>query len=102
MAARFEGKVVLITGAASGIGAATAKRFAAEGARLMVADINEEGVAAIAKELGGEDAVAHQAVDVREVAQVCERAAHGVNVDADVPFHLHSPSTDGSLCVGDC
>ena len=38
-AARFEDKVVLITGAASGIGAATARRFAAEGALLMLGDI---------------------------------------------------------------
>ena len=39
MKGRFEGKVVLITGAASGIGAATARRFAREGARLMLGDI---------------------------------------------------------------
>jgi NAD(P)-dependent dehydrogenase (short-subunit alcohol dehydrogenase family) len=39
---RFEGKVVLITGAASGIGFAAARAFAAEGARVMLADRNEE------------------------------------------------------------
>lgn len=38
---RLEGKVAVITGAGSGIGAATAQRFAAEGARLVVNDINE-------------------------------------------------------------
>jgi meso-butanediol dehydrogenase/(S,S)-butanediol dehydrogenase/diacetyl reductase len=40
----FEGKVVIITGGASGIGLATAKRFALEGARIVLADINLENL----------------------------------------------------------
>jgi NAD(P)-dependent dehydrogenase (short-subunit alcohol dehydrogenase family) len=43
MSGRFEGKVVLITGGASGIGRASAVRFAAEGAAVVVADINADG-----------------------------------------------------------
>jgi meso-butanediol dehydrogenase/(S,S)-butanediol dehydrogenase/diacetyl reductase len=39
---RFENKVVVVTGAAGGIGLATAQRFASEGARILLADINEE------------------------------------------------------------
>lgn len=66
--ARFEDQVVIITGAASGIGAATARRFAAEGARLMLGDIDEEGGSAIAKELG--DRVAFLRTDVSELSQV--------------------------------
>jgi meso-butanediol dehydrogenase / (S,S)-butanediol dehydrogenase / diacetyl reductase len=42
---RFEGKVVFITGAASGLGRATAKLFAAEGARVFAVDVNEAGIA---------------------------------------------------------
>src|SRR5438128_5048657 len=48
---RFVGKIVLVTGAASGIGAATARRFAREGARLVLGDLNEVGLATIADEL---------------------------------------------------
>ena len=39
---RFEGKSVIVTGAASGIGLATATRFGREGARVVVADLNVE------------------------------------------------------------
>ena len=41
MTPRFQDKVVLITGGASGIGLAAAKRFAAEGARVVLADFNQ-------------------------------------------------------------
>ena len=43
---RFENKVLFVTGGASGLGAATARRFADEGAKVAVADINEEEIVA--------------------------------------------------------
>ena len=49
---RLSGTRVLITGAASGIGAATARRLASEGAQLLLADLNGDGVKSIADELG--------------------------------------------------
>jgi len=50
---RLEGKVAVITGAASGIGRASARRFAAEGAKVVVADLDEAGGQAVAKEIDG-------------------------------------------------
>jgi 2-hydroxycyclohexanecarboxyl-CoA dehydrogenase len=50
---RFEGRNALVTGGASGIGAATVRRLAAEGARVAVADINEDGAREVAAEVDG-------------------------------------------------
>src|SRR3954471_8277369 len=48
------GKVVVITGAARGIGAATARALAREGARLAIGDLDGDLAASVATELGGE------------------------------------------------
>ena len=50
---RFEGKVALVTGAAGGIGGATASRLAAEGARVAVCDLNAGATRELAADLGG-------------------------------------------------
>jgi len=52
MTGRFEGKTAIVTGAAQGIGKAIATKFAREGARVAVADINVEGAAGVAEALG--------------------------------------------------
>ncbi|HKC52866.1 MAG TPA: SDR family oxidoreductase [Myxococcota bacterium] len=46
------GKIAVITGAASGIGAACARAFAAKGARVAVVDVNADGARAVAREIG--------------------------------------------------
>jgi 2-hydroxycyclohexanecarboxyl-CoA dehydrogenase len=50
---RLEGRIALVTGGASGIGAATCRRLAAEGARVAVTDLNLEGAQAVAEEISG-------------------------------------------------
>lgn len=49
---RLDGKVALITGAARGQGAAAARRFVAEGAQVVIADVSDDEGAALAKEIG--------------------------------------------------
>lgn len=68
---RFKGKVAIVTGGASGIGEATCRRLAAEGASVVVADINADRAASLAAELGGPaSAVAFDAVDVASIERL--------------------------------
>ena len=55
---RLEDKICIITGAASGIGEATAQLFAKEGARVIVADVQENKGVAVAKGITDEEGVA--------------------------------------------
>lgn len=71
MSGRVEGRVVVVTGAASGIGAGIARGLAAEGAAVVVADLNEEAAEKVAAEIagGGARALAVR-VDVADRASV--------------------------------
>ncbi len=72
---RLEGKCVVVTGAASGIGAALARRFAAEGARgVVVADVQEEPLGAVAHEIGGALAVPCDVTDESQLRALADRA----------------------------
>jgi 3-oxoacyl-[acyl-carrier protein] reductase len=50
---RLDGKCAIVTGAASGFGAGIARRFLAEGAKVMIADLNADGAQGVADEFGG-------------------------------------------------
>ena len=50
---RLQGKRAIVTGAASGFGAGIARRFLAEGAQVVIADINQAGAVALVDEIGG-------------------------------------------------
>ncbi len=66
---RYAGRVAVVTGSARGIGAATARRFAEEGASVAVLDLDEEAAARTAEGLGAEKAVG-VACDVGDAASV--------------------------------
>ena len=68
MAGKLEGKVAVITGAASGIGLGAVERFVAEGARVLAADVQDAKGEALEKRFKG--AVVYQSCDVTNEAQV--------------------------------
>src|SRR5689334_6371133 len=96
---RLQDRVAVITGAGSGIGLATARRFAAEGAKVIAVDLPEDAGKAVADEVGGE----FVACDVSDEEQVKELfdgvvARHG---RVDIAFNNAgiSPPDDDSILV---
>ncbi|WP_431906805.1 SDR family NAD(P)-dependent oxidoreductase [Amycolatopsis thermoflava] len=76
-AARLDGRVALVTGGASGIGQATARRLSRDGATVVIADIDGEGAEAVAKDIqnagGLAEAVPCDQADPDQVAVLFER-----------------------------
>jgi NAD(P)-dependent dehydrogenase (short-subunit alcohol dehydrogenase family) len=101
MGDRLAGKVAVVTGAGSGIGLATARRFAIEGAKVVCADIDDEAGAKAATEIGGR----YIKVDVTSELQV--RALFQAAVDEygglDIAFNNAgiSPPEDDSILTTD-
>lgn len=81
---RLEGKRAIVTGGASGFGAGIARRFAEEGARVIVADLNGEAARALAAELGDADLGVQVdvsiAADVTALAEAANRLLGGVDI----------------------
>lgn len=74
---KLENRVAIVTGAASGIGAASARLFAAEGARVALVDLDEAGLLDLANEIEGEGGHALAiAADVSRAEQVRGGVAH--------------------------
>ena len=99
--ADFSGKKCLITGAASGIGRATALALAARGAELYLTDRDEVGLAqtvADAKALGAE-VPAHRALDISDYDQVAAFAAdiHAAHASMDVVMNIAGVSAWGTV-----
>jgi NAD(P)-dependent dehydrogenase (short-subunit alcohol dehydrogenase family) len=99
MAGRLEGKVAVVTGAASGIGAASARRFAAEGAKVVAVDLDSSRGKAIAGEVGGLFVEA-DVTDASAVRAMYDEAAETYG-GIDVCFNNAgiSPPEDDSILV---
>lgn len=97
MSGRLDGKVAVITGGAGGIGAATARRFAADRAHVVIADLADEPGQAVADEVGG----AYVRTDVTSAEQV--QAMYAFAIDRfgglDICFNNAgiSPPDDDSI-----
>jgi 2-hydroxycyclohexanecarboxyl-CoA dehydrogenase len=87
---RLEGKVALVTGGASGIGAATARRLAAEGARVAIADLDEDGGRRVAAQIDGVAVV----MDVADVASVQGGVAAAVEALGPIDVLVNNAGTD--------
>jgi len=98
---RLAGKVAVVTGAGSGIGLATVRRFASEGAHVVCADVDEATGAAAAKEIGGEF-VAVDVTSESDVRRLFESAVEKFG-GLDVAFNnagISPPDDDSILTTG--
>ncbi len=98
---RLDGKVAIISGAATGIGAATARRFVAEGARVAIIDVNEQDGMALAEELNGGSAgkarfYGCDVADLDGVRDVVDQAAEAFG-GLDIVF---ANAAAGTIVVG--
>ena len=73
---RLTGKTAIVTGGASGFGAGIVRKFASEGARVLVVDINADGAASMAEEVG--NGALSIACNVADGASVAEMAAYAI------------------------
>lgn len=92
---RLEGKRAIVTGGASGFGAGIARRFAEEGARVIVADLNEDAARALAAELGDADlgvkVDVSSAADVAALAEAANRLLGGIDIVVNNAGVGHTP-----------
>jgi len=97
VAGRLDGRVAVVTGGCSGIGLATVRRFAAEGAQVVVADVDDERGPKVAEQAGG--LFVHCDVTDREQVEATFRTAKETYGSVDVAFNNAgiSPPDDDSI-----
>ena len=97
MAGRLDGKTAVVTGGCSGIGLATARRFAEEGAKVVIGDLDDTRGPGIAEELGG--TYLHTDVTDKEQVDALFAAANSTYGSVDIAFNNAgiSPPDDDSI-----
>ena len=101
MAQRLQGRVAVVTGAGSGIGLATARRLAEEGAKVVCADFDDKSGKAAADEVGGRYVMVDVADDQQVRAMYAE--AHSTYGSVDIAFNnagISPPEDDSILTTG--
>jgi NAD(P)-dependent dehydrogenase (short-subunit alcohol dehydrogenase family) len=94
---RLAGKVAIVTGAASGMGASTAKIFAKEGAKVVVADMNEADGKAVVEEITKANGSARfQKLDVASEAQWNDAVAAAVSAFGKLDILVNNAGISGS------
>jgi 3-oxoacyl-[acyl-carrier protein] reductase len=83
---RLDGKTALVTGGGSGFGAGIARKFSAEGARVVVADINPDAARSVAAEIGGIAVM----VDVSDNASVAALAYEAADALGDIDILVNN------------
>ncbi|NLV56299.1 MAG: SDR family NAD(P)-dependent oxidoreductase, partial [Acidimicrobiales bacterium] len=98
MTARFEGKVAVVTGAARGIGETYARRLAAEGAAVVVADIDDDGAAGVAASIVGDGGTAIGVrVDVSDPESAAAMAAAAVDQLGGIDLLVNNAAIYGGM-----
>lgn len=101
MAGRLDGRVAVVTGGCSGIGLATVRRFAEEGAKVVIGDLDDAAGESIAAELGG--AYVHSDVTDPEEVEALFRTTKEMFGSVDVAFNnagISPPDDDSILTTG--
>ncbi|CAN6241887.1 unnamed protein product [Urochloa humidicola] len=96
-ARKLEGKVAVITGGASGIGACTARLFVQHGARVVVADIQDELGGHLCAELGS-DAASYVHCDVTSERDVAAAVDHAVSLFGALDIMFNNAGIGGAAC----